>query len=622
MTRTRIVFVLAAITGLAFVLTACEQTSIAEQERIRSIQTVEASTPPATPLPPSPTPTPLPPSPTPTPGPSATPLPPTATTAPSPTSLPPTPTPNPALAQYGLCTQAAGDPAGGLFSMRVTAITTTVEAAFERIELLLDVPADSVQPHASARCRLAPAVPQAVGEPEVTGSYLIEVQLDGWLRDEAFRASVATPTVPLSGTRLIRAAAFRAVPDARAGATLAIGVDQPLPFLLRLEENPYRLVVEVANSGPVSQASDMLRMPASSPAVPPAPLVFLSGGDIWRLDGGTTTNLTEGARAGQFGDVTALTISAGAQRIAFCAAAPGATADDVAAAATLWIMDLDGSGLRQLTPPDRGRSCADPVLSPDGTTVAYAVDESGAQPPQLRIFSVQVFPGAPAVALTPSGDEWSRFSPWWLDDARLVYAATAEDGRSTLFLREANGTERDIGAALLVSGTGGQSSARYRAFGQLLATSGDARIAVEALRLDGTGADLLMLNAAGTEIERLSPIASGYWNRPVAWGADGTLYYLSAPCAGDAVFEYTLHARAADGADRVLAAGVTTGGLGPFAATASGLAYVTLDRLPDGPRGPLRIIRDAPAALWYWDVASNARSRLVETSGAIGFPAP
>lgn len=621
MIRTRTAFGFAGLIALALLLAACEQTSIAEQERIRDIQTVEASTPTATPLPPTATPEPPPPTATPTSGPSATPLPPTATPLPSPTPLPPTATPNPVLAQFSLCTRMAGDPAGGRFTMEVTAISTTVEAFFERIELTLDVPADSAKPHATARCAAAPATPRFVGETEVAGAYLIEVQLDGWLRDDAFDDSIDTPTLPLSGTQVIRGAAFRPDPNAATGATLAIGIDEPLPFQLRFEENPYRLIVEVAKNGPVQPGADILRIPDGANIAPAAPLFYLVDGDIWSVDGGTTTNLTADARAGQFGDVTALAVSSSARRIAFCAAAPGATADDASAVATLWVFDLADSSARQLTPPDRGRSCADPAISPDGTTVAYAVDESGALPPRLRIFSVQVFPGTPAVALTSDSDEWSRFAPQWLDDARLVYAATAEDGRSTLFLREPNGVERDIGAALLVSGSGGQSSARYRGFGRLLASS-DGRIAVEALRIDQPGADVLILNAAGAEVENLSPIAAGYWNRPLAWSDAGALYYLSTPCAGDAVQEYTLHVRTPDGADRILAAGVTTGELGALAALPDALAYVTLDRAPDGPRGPLRVAGNSPAALWYWNLADNTRARLVETDLAIDAVAP
>jgi hypothetical protein len=125
MTRIRIVLWL--VSCLALALSACGPLSIAEQERIRDPQTIEALTPTATPLPPTDTPVPPSPTPTATPGPTATPVPPTATPVPSPTPLPPTPTPNPALAQFSLCNQSAGNPTGGRFSMRVTAFTTTFD---------------------------------------------------------------------------------------------------------------------------------------------------------------------------------------------------------------------------------------------------------------------------------------------------------------------------------------------------------------------------------------------------------------------------------------------------------------------------------------------------------------
>ncbi|MGQ9829209.1 MAG: TolB family protein [Roseiflexus sp.] len=620
MTRTRIAHLLACFLVLA--LSACGPLSIAEQERIRDLQTVEALTPTATLLPPSATPVPPSPTPTATPGPTATPVPPTLTPVPSPTPLPPTPTPNPVLARFSLCNQSAGDPTGGRFSMRVTAITTTVDTFFERLELILDVPPDSAPPYAFARCRSAPTTPQTVGDVEVAGAYQIEVQFDGWLRDDAFRASLATPTVPLSGTQVMRGVAFRVPPDATTGATLVVGVDQPLPFHLRLEDNPQRLIIDIATSGPVSQASDLLRIPTGTTPVPATPILYLADGDIWRVRDGSPENLTESVRAGQFGDVTALTARADQRLIAFCATAPGAIAEDVTAASTLWVLEPDGGTVRQLTPPPRGRSCADPVMSPDGTTIAYAVDESGVSPPQLRIFSVEVFPGAPAVALTPFGDEWSRYAPQWLDNARLVYAATAEDGRQTLFLREPDGTELDIGMALLVSGTGGQRNARYQGFGRPLAAPDGRVFAIEALRIDRPGADLLILNSTGAEIERLSPVAAGFWNRPVAWSADGALYYLSTVCASGAVFEYTLHVRDADGADRVIAAGVAPGDLGVFAVRQNALIYVTFDRLLEESGGPLRIDLDASSALWYWDLANNARARLLETNRAITVLAP
>ena len=74
--------------------------------------------------------------------------------------------------------------------------------------------------------------------------------------------------------------------------------------------------------------------------------------------------------------------------------------------------------------------------------------------------------------------------------------------------------------------------------------------------------------------------------------------------------------RNANGADQVLAAGIASGELGVFTVHQNALAYVTFDRLTEGPAGPLRA-PDDPSALWYWDLAGNTRTRLVETQRAI-----
>src|SRR3954449_13195883 len=135
--------------------TDCEQTSIAQQEQIKSFETLQASTPSTTPIP-TETPTltaTL--TPTPTVGPSPTPTitpTPSATPKPTATPLPPTPTPNPALANFSLCNQIAGEADGGRFSAKITGITTTIEPAFERVTIGLAVPRDSAPPHALARC--------------------------------------------------------------------------------------------------------------------------------------------------------------------------------------------------------------------------------------------------------------------------------------------------------------------------------------------------------------------------------------------------------------------------------------------------------------------------------------
>jgi WD40 repeat protein len=592
---------LGLLLALVLLLAAgCEQQSIAEQEQIRSRQTLEAATPSVTPSP-TLTPTPIPsPTPTSTPGPSPTltpTTPPTNTPVPSPTPLPPTATPNPALTNFSLCTQTAGDPAGGRFSARVTGITATVQPAFERLTIGLAVPGDSAPPHAVARC-IGAADDPASAATNSGSNYTLLVDLDGWLHDDAFRASTVSETQALSGTTVLTRLDYRFDQNETAGATLAIGLKQPLPFRISLQEKPARLVLEVAKSPSIGPSNDMLSLPVRS-AQPDAPIFYIQDGDVWRYDGGKATNLTDSPEA-----ETALAFSPAADMVAFCRSAAGAAPDDAMAPSTLWTMKADGS--EQAEAAAVGHSCADPAFAPDGKTIAFAVDDTGATPARLSIWSVEAAGGEPQ-RLTPAGDEWSRFGPQWLAEGRLIYAATAEDGRSTLFLHSANGQEQDVGANLVVGD-------RYRALGRPLAALDGRTVAVEGLRATKEGADLVLLDAKGAEV---TTIGDGYWTRPVAWGADGSLFYLKTSCASTVAQSYGLHARGQSGDDRLIASGDTLGGLGAFSATGKGLAYVTLAHAPAGPRGPLAIDRVSASALWFWDVGDGGRARLVEANSAI-----
>jgi Tol biopolymer transport system component len=592
---------LGLLLACVLLLTAgCEQQSIAEQETIKNQQTLEASTPSATPSP-TITPTPIPTlTPTSTPGPSPTPSPtqpPTVTPVPTPTSLPPTATPNLALASFSLCIQVAGDPAGGRFSARVTGITTTVQPAFERLTIGLAVAGDSAPPHATARC-ISAADDTAGGAVAGPGPYVLLVDLDGWLHDDAFRASIISQTQALSGTTVLKRLDLRFDQNAAAGATIAIGLEQPQPYRISFEERPPRLVLEVAKSAAIGPSNDVLSLSSGS-ASSDTPIFYLQDGDIWRYADGKATNITDSPDA-----ESALAYSSAADMVAFCRAAPGAAPDDELAPSTLWTMKPDGSEAAEAAAA--GHSCAEPAFAPDGTTIAFAVDDTGATPPRYSIWSVPTAGGDPQ-PVTSASDEWSRFGPQWLADGRLIYAAMAEDGRSTLFVHSADGTEADVGANLVVGD-------RYRALGRPLAAADGSMVAVEGLRATRDGADLVLLDAKGAEV---MTIGDGYWNRPLTWGADGTLFYLKSSCASAVAQGYVLHARGKSGDDRPIANGDTLGGLGAFAAVGKGLAYVALTHAPPGPRGPLAIDRSSASALWFWDVSGGGRAKLVEANSAI-----
>lgn len=578
----------------------CEQVSVAEQERVQGLATLQAGTPSATP---TFTATPVPsatPTPTPTQGPTPTP---SVTPLPSPTPLPPTPTPNPALANFSFCNQTAGNLAGGRFSARVTGITTTVEPAFERLTLNLDVPRDSAAPAALVRCVSAANDAAEQGTLATGDGYVLLIDMPGWLHDDLFRASVATTTTTLSGTQVLKSASYRFDPNASAGATLAMPLEQPRAFRVELASDPTRLIIDVAKTSTLNESSDMLRTPLGNATAPPAPLWYIQGGDVWKLDAGQAINLTNSSEA-----ETDLAVDRNSGLVAFCRAQRGADVEDAFAASTLWTMTVNGGSISELAAA--GRSCAAPTFSPDGSTIAFTVNEGTSTPSRLNIYTVPAA-GGRAIRVTPADDEWSRFGPQWVDDSRLVYAAVAEDGRSTLFFNDGR-QELDIGAELVV-GT------RYQALGPPHVAPGGSLIAVEALRESAAGADLVLLDANGTE---QAAIGDNFWNRPVAWGADGTLYYLSSACASSAVLDYSLHARSASGDDRVIATGVTLGGFGAFSAVDGGLTYVALERALPAPLGMPAIDRSSPSVLWFWDVAAGNRATQVEASSAITNLAP
>src|SRR6185295_1590855 len=114
--------------------------------------------------------------------------------------------------------------------------------------------------------------------------------------DDAFRASPISQTQTLSGTTVIKRLTYRFEPNAPAGATLAIGLDQPLPFRISLAERPARLVLEAAKSTPIGPSSDMLSLAGGS-AQPDKAVYYLQDGDVRRYMSGKATNLTDSPEA-------------------------------------------------------------------------------------------------------------------------------------------------------------------------------------------------------------------------------------------------------------------------------------------------------------------------------------
>ncbi|GIV89607.1 MAG: hypothetical protein KatS3mg055_2125 [Chloroflexus sp.] len=661
---------------LAVALVGCDLIPSGPEEPIANIETIIAGTPSATPTATATATATATPTATPTFGPSPTP---TATATPTATPLPPTPTPNPALAGFGYCTQTAGFIAGR-FSAALQEVRTSGNPAFEQLDLLFDLSPGSPPLSATVSCLaiadalLVPA-PAALNAP-----YALRIELAGWIRDDRFANSI-TPTISFTGTRTLSQALMLVDPQADVGATILLPLAEPVPFRVTLAPN--RLSVAVARSPTLGVASDTLRVPVGSPPGRLEPLYMLFDGDVWQVRPQTTiagpgmvgqaagaVNLTNSAET-----ETYLAVSPRGDYLAFCRAEPGLDPADavLAVPSTLWLLPVNGGEARPLAQP--GVSCAEPVFSPDGSTIAFSVDETGAIPTQWAIYTVSVDGGEP-IRIEAALDEWSRFRPQWLSGGRLIYRVESPDGRSSLFLRLPTGEVLDVGADLL---TDARLVVRYRGFGELVASPNGDYVAVEALRADDPGADLLILNSAGQLVERIGeqrvtlpiptatptatatatptptptltptpdgtttatavvptatatstatptvipsatpeslpllPLREGpFWTRPLGWDGDGQLLYLTTLCASDLVQDYQLYRWRGLQRSELLATGQSLGSFGSATVRGRQLFYTAVDGGDEGPRGSQTQSQRYPTTLWVWDFESGGRAALIE----------
>lgn len=663
--------------ALALILSGCELAPVSEGEQIANVETILAGTPSATATPTiTATPTSTATS-TFTPGPSPT-L--TATSTPTVTPLPPTPTPNPALTGFSFCNQVSAG-ASGRFSAQLTALDASGSPAFEQLTLSFEPGSDSAPVQAGASCLSNNDALALNALLKTSNPYLLRVELPGWLHDDRFTASTLPQTLTFTNTRTIQSAYLLPSSDAVAGASLFISLSEALPYRLTLQRNPTRLTIAVARTSPLVVGSDMLQIPTGGghPQLS-APIFYLYDGDIWRLDDaeGIPVNLTESPDS-----EIALALSPDRKTLAFCRAAPGFDPADagLAVPSALWTMPAAGGSAKPLA--QVGVSCADPAFSLDGKTLAFAVAETSAVPAQWSIFTLPTA-GGTAKPIQTTGDAWSRYAPQWLADGVLIYAAEAEDGRNTLFLRSPGGEVLDVGAPLMVAdGT----AARYRGFGRPLASRDGSQVAVEALRSDSAGSDLLILAADGSLVDTIGlqtlvpppatptatagptatrtakptattdpsvtpedtktpthtptntatataagtstatatptltpqpeppyePEYSGpYWNRPMAWDAEGNLLYLSTLCASSLVQDYQVYRWQGLKRYELLGTGLSLAGYGEAAFVDTGMVYVAVNHPQPGLRGPLADAPRSKATLWFWDLASGARGPILE----------
>lgn len=482
---------------------------------------------------------------------------PTASATPT-TSTPPSPLP-PSLVTAnsadGYCRRPFGAQSSARFSARLGALD--VRLAGDQIEVVLQFDDLDGELRGVAACQWATAWPHAdLGSPVAPGSAFIALHLDDWAHDDGWSGSIftdtralvneATSTLPSQSPPLSLAFAANSL-DSR-GALLAIGLPEPRPFAVRVEDN--RLIVAIANEdvAPFPPADDPLGE-ADGTLQLQQPIVILDDGALLRAD----TNGTQPISTTLSG-ITAFAIDEQGAQLALCAAAdPNELAEQA-----LWLADADGSNERLLAAVG---GCAEPTFSPDGDMLAFVAPNDTGNAAQLTVWTVPPR-GGDAVPVISGFDQWSRSTPRWLSDDQLVYRAASDNDVSVLMLN-GDGVERELSARLLTGTT-------YRGVGAFAVDPQEDLIAVEALRATDEGADLVLLRVDGSV---LATEQRGFRQRPLGFVGDG-LVYLTIECAGDTVQRYALRQRTEGGTTETLLAGNTANTIDVAATSGDALVYV------------------------------------------------
>jgi hypothetical protein len=523
---------------------------------------------------------------------------PTATTAPSEETATVVAEPSQELVDVSYCRRAFGPVDGARFSARLSEIRAADLDQFEQLTFVFTDTTGVL--HGAASCMFGAGWPMNLGygAAEAPGAAVIALRLDDWAHDDLFAVSPLTETLEITPGGLLERVAFAADPLESRGALLGIGLREPRPFRVRVQDN--ELIVEVARNATYPPTNDPLGQAEGTAPVPAKPVFLLQQGDVYRLENGQAQPVAQTPEL-----ETGLAISPDGALIAVCRAAADIEpfALPYEARASLWVMRPDGSEQRQLA--DVG-GCAEPIFAASGKTIAFTANVASSPPAVLQVFTLPVV-GGEVTAATAAVDEWSRFQPGWLPDGRLAYRARNDGGQQVIFVRDTDGSEREITAQLL-TGPG------YRGVGRFVVDPVDGNLAIEALRSNDDGADLVVLRPDGTQV---ATEKRGFWQHPLAFTSEG-LIYLTAECPSETVLSYTVHRRSRQGRIESLLSGDTHTAIGAAVVDGDTLIYVRTPMQAAGLRGPaVEPELDAASAIWTMSSDGTNRGELFAADSAV-----
>lgn len=181
----------------------------------------------------------------------------------------------------------------------------------------------------------------------------------------------------------------------------------------------------------------------------------------------------------------------------------------------LYVVDRDGLNIRWLTRMSGAES--EPAWSPDGTKIAYAGSSSNGGDQDIYVVNVD---GTNVVNLTPNTPMSIDLSPAWSPDGKTIaYASIAPVGGSHIYIMNADGSGRrrlDQGATL---------NARHPTWSPDGASIAWSR----SIQGSTTGMDIVIANLAGVE---QSVLALPGDQVDAAWSADGRHFAYSEMVGG------------------------------------------------------------------------------------------